>query len=63
MSGLVASAGAEAIGEDYIDGDGIRYLPLRVRAAGTEALDLVGLGARAGRIVKSIADLLPELDG
>ncbi len=31
MSGLVASAGAEAIGEDYLDGDGARYLPLLVQ--------------------------------
>ncbi|MGZ4171448.1 MAG: DUF2000 family protein [Solirubrobacteraceae bacterium] len=28
MSGLVAAAGADAIGEDYVDGDGARYLPL-----------------------------------
>jgi hypothetical protein len=31
MSGLAAAAGAEAIGEDYIDGDGTRYLPLLVQ--------------------------------
>jgi hypothetical protein len=31
MSGLVASAGAEAIGEEYVDGDGARYLPLLVQ--------------------------------
>src|SRR6201992_942139 len=31
MSGLVASAGAEAIGEEYVDGDGRRYLPLLVQ--------------------------------
>lgn len=95
MSGLVAAAGAEAIGEDYVDGDGARYLPLlvqpvlvfetaadklrtlreraarrevpvaiytadmfatgndaynraAVQAVGTEGLDLVGLGLRAG---------------
>jgi hypothetical protein len=95
MSGLVASAGAAVIGEDYVDGDGAHYLPLlvqpvlvfetgseklqtlrerasrrevrvaiytaemfatrndadnrgAVRAVGTEQLDLVGLGVRAG---------------
>ena len=95
MSGLVFAAGAEAIGEDYVDADGARYLPLlvqpvlvfettaaklrtlreratrrevpvaiytadmfttgndtdnraAVRAVGTEQLDLVGLGVRAG---------------
>lgn len=95
MSGLVASAGPEAIGDDYVDGDGVHYLPLlvqpvlvfeaprdklrtlreraarrevavaiytadmfatgndadnraAVRVVGTEALDLVGLGVRAG---------------
>jgi hypothetical protein len=95
MSGLVASAGAAAIGEDYVDADDVRYLPLlvqpvlvfetaadklrtlreraarrevpvaiytadmfttgndadnraAVRAVGTEQLDLVGLGVRAG---------------
>jgi hypothetical protein len=31
MSGLVASAGPAAIGEDYVDGDGVRYLPLLVQ--------------------------------
>jgi hypothetical protein len=31
MSGLVAAAGAEAIGEEYVDGDGARYLPLLVQ--------------------------------
>jgi hypothetical protein len=31
MSGLVASAGPEAIGEDYIDGDDRHYLPLLVQ--------------------------------
>jgi hypothetical protein len=31
MSGVVASAGAEAIGEDYLDGDGRRYLPMLVQ--------------------------------
>jgi hypothetical protein len=31
MSGLVAQAGADAIGEDYVDGDGHRYLPLLVQ--------------------------------
>ena len=95
MSGLVASACDSAIGEDYLDGDGARYLPLlvqpvlvfeatgdklrtlreraarrevrvaiytadmfvtgndtdnraAVRAVGTDQLDLVGLGVRAG---------------
>ena len=95
MTGLVVLAGAEAIGEEYVDGDGARYLPLlvqpvmvfenggeklrtlreraarrevpvaiykadmfttgndtdnraAVRAVGTEQLDLVGLGVRAG---------------
>ena len=95
MSGLAAAAGADAIGEEYVDGDGARYLPLlvqpvlvfetaadklrtlreraarrevpvaiytadmfttgndadnraAVRAVGTERLDLVGLGVRAG---------------
>ena len=31
MSGLVASAGAAAIGEEYVDGNGVRYLPLLVQ--------------------------------
>jgi hypothetical protein len=92
---VVASAGPEAIGEDYVDAGGVHYLPLlvqpvlvfeaprdklqtlreraarrevtvaiytadmfatgndadnraAVRAVGTQALDLVGLGVRAG---------------
>ena len=31
MSGIAAQAGAEAIGEDYVDGDDRRYLPLLVQ--------------------------------
>lgn len=31
MSGLTARAGPHVIGEDYIDGDGRRYLPLLVQ--------------------------------
>ena len=31
MSGLTAQAGASAIGEDYVDGDARRYLPLLVQ--------------------------------
>lgn len=31
MSGIVAAADPEAIGEDYVDGDGQRYLPLLVQ--------------------------------
>jgi hypothetical protein len=31
ISGVVAAAGAEAIGEDYLDADGNRYLPLLVQ--------------------------------
>jgi hypothetical protein len=31
ISGVVAAAGAAAIGEDYLDGDGNRYLPLLVQ--------------------------------
>jgi len=31
MSGVVAAADEEAIGEDYLDGDGNRYLPLLVQ--------------------------------
>jgi hypothetical protein len=31
MSGVAADAGAAAIGEDYVDGDGRRYLPLLVQ--------------------------------
>jgi hypothetical protein len=30
-SGVIAAAGSEAIGEDYLDGDGNRYLPLLVQ--------------------------------
>jgi hypothetical protein len=30
-SGVIAAAGPEAIGEDYLDGDGNRYLPLLVQ--------------------------------
>lgn len=31
MSGVTATAGPEAIGEDYLDADGNRYLPLLVQ--------------------------------
>jgi hypothetical protein len=31
VSGVTAAAGPEAIGEDYVDGDGNRYLPLLVQ--------------------------------
>jgi hypothetical protein len=31
MAGVTAQAGAEAIGEDYVDGDERRYLPLLVQ--------------------------------
>jgi hypothetical protein len=31
ISGVVAAAGAEVIGEDYLDADGNRYLPLLVQ--------------------------------
>jgi len=31
ISGVTAAAGAEAIGEDYLDADDLRYLPLLVR--------------------------------
>jgi hypothetical protein len=31
MSAVTASAGAHAIGEDYVDGDGRRYLPMLVQ--------------------------------
>jgi hypothetical protein len=31
MSGVTASAGNGAIGEDYVDGDGRRYLPMLVQ--------------------------------
>ena len=31
MSGLTAQAGPSAMGEDYLDGDGRRYLPLLVQ--------------------------------
>jgi hypothetical protein len=31
MSGLTAAAGPDAIGEDYLDADGNRYLPLLVQ--------------------------------
>jgi hypothetical protein len=31
MSGVAAAAGADAIGEDYLDADGNRYLPLLVQ--------------------------------
>ncbi len=31
MSGVAAAAGAAAIGEDYLDADGNRYLPLLVQ--------------------------------
>jgi hypothetical protein len=31
MSGIVAHAGPEAIGEDYVDADGARYLPLLIQ--------------------------------
>ncbi len=31
ISGVTAAAGADAIGEDYVDADGNRYLPLLVQ--------------------------------
>jgi hypothetical protein len=31
FSGVIAAAGPEAIGEEYVDGSGIRYLPLLVQ--------------------------------
>jgi len=31
MSGVTAAAGSDAIGEDYVDGDGNHYLPLLVQ--------------------------------
>ncbi len=31
ISGVIAAAGPEAIGEDYLDADGNRYLPLLVQ--------------------------------
>lgn len=31
MAGITAAAGPEAIGEDYVDGDGRHYLPLLVQ--------------------------------
>ena len=31
ISGVVAAAGPDALGEDYLDGDGNRYLPLLVQ--------------------------------
>ena len=31
MSGVTAAAGSDAIGEDYLDADGNRYLPLLVQ--------------------------------
>jgi hypothetical protein len=31
VSGVVSAAGPEAIGEDYLDADGHRYLPLPVQ--------------------------------
>ena len=34
MSGVIAAAGPEAIGEDYLDADGNRHLPLLVQLAG-----------------------------
>ena len=46
MSGITAQAGAAAIGEDYTDADGCRYLPLLVQPvlvleAGAERLRTV----------------------
>jgi hypothetical protein len=46
ISGVVAEAGAAAIGEDYLDADGDRYLPLLVQPvivleAGAEKLKTV----------------------
>jgi len=39
MSGVVAQAGRESIGEDYVDADGGRYLPLLVQPALVFAAD------------------------
>jgi len=46
ISGVVAAAGGGAIGKDYVDGDGNRYLPLLVQPvivleAGAEKLKTV----------------------
>jgi hypothetical protein len=46
MSGVIADAGATVVGEDYLDADGARYLPMLVQpvliyAAGAEKLQTV----------------------
>jgi hypothetical protein len=43
ISGVVAAAGSQAIGEDYLDADGNRYLPLLVQP-------VVVLQATAGKL-------------
>jgi hypothetical protein len=45
-SGVIAAAGEAVVGEDYVDGDGARYLPMLVQpvliyAAGGEKLQTV----------------------
>ena len=46
VSGVIADAGADVVGEDYLDADGSRYLPLLVQpvliyTAGDEKLQTV----------------------
>lgn len=48
ISGVIAAAGEVAIGEDYVDSDGKRYLPLLVQP-------VVVLEAGAGRL-KTVRD-------
>ena len=53
MSGVIADAGATVVGDDYLDADGARYLPMLVQpvlifAAGSEKLQTVRRRA-AGR--------------
>src|SRR5215470_671193 len=58
MAGITAQAGAEAIGEDYEDADGRRYLPLLVQPVlvfETGAAKLQTLRERAERRETPIA--------
>jgi hypothetical protein len=64
MSGLTAQAGPSAIGEDYVDAEGQRYLPLLVQPVlvfEASAAKLATVRERAGRRGVTIAIYTREM--
>jgi hypothetical protein len=57
MSGITARAGAEAIGEPYVDGDGRAYLPLLVQPVLVLAADRAKLHTVLERAQRREVDL------